>query len=57
MAYQVENNFEIFLDEDIQHTFLIRDPAKAVASLYRASTNPKLTGWDYFDPEVECDQI
>lgn len=53
MAYCVENNFEIFLDkkfDNFQHTFLIRDPAKAIPSLYHASTNPKLTGWDYFDP-------
>ncbi|KAK3697915.1 hypothetical protein QZH41_003259 [Actinostola sp. cb2023] len=54
MVYCVENHFEIFLDEefkDVKHTFLIRDPAKAIPSLHRASTNPKLTGWDYFDPE------
>jgi len=32
-----------------QHTFLIRHPAKAVASLYKASRNTTLTGWTYFD--------
>lgn len=54
MAYCIENKFDIFLDEEFKntkHTFLIRDPSKAVPSLYHASTNPKLTGWDYFDPE------
>ena len=53
MAYCVENKFHIFTEEgfkDFQHTFLIRHPLKAVYSLYKASTNPKLTGWDYFDP-------
>ena len=53
MAYCVENKFDIFKEEgfkNFQHTFLIRHPLKAVYSLYKASTNPKLTGWDYFDP-------
>jgi len=53
MAYCVENKYSIFLDEDLKefkHTFLIRDPNKAIPSLYQASTNPKLTGWNYFDP-------
>ena len=53
MAYCVENKLHMFLEEgfkDIEHTFLIRDPVKAVYSLYKLATNPKLTGWDYFDP-------
>ena len=53
MAYAVENHFEILLDkqlEEFQHTFLIRNPRKTVPSLYRASTNKQLTGWDTFDP-------
>ena len=53
MAYCVENKFHIFLEEgfkDFEHTFLIRDPVKAVYSLYKLATNPKLSGWDYFDP-------
>lgn len=53
MAYCVENKMHIFVEEgfkNFQHSFLIRHPLKAVYSLYRASTNPKLTGWDYFDP-------
>jgi hypothetical protein len=32
-----------------KHTFLIRNPAKAILSLYKASVNSQLTGWDYFD--------
>lgn len=53
MAYCVENKFHIFTEEgfkNFKHSFLIRNPLKAVYSLYKASTNPKLTGWDYFDP-------
>ena len=53
MAYCIEDHFEDFFQEgfgEFQHTFLIRHPSKAVLSLYRASTNKKLTGWDYFDP-------
>lgn len=53
MAYCVENKFHIFTEEgfkNFKHSFLIRHPLKAVYSLYKASTNPKLTGWDYFDP-------
>ena len=53
MAYCVENKFHMFLEEefkDFEHTFLIRDPVKAVYSLYKMATSPKLTGWDYFDP-------
>ena len=53
MAYCVENKFDIFREEGFetfQHTFLIRNPVKAVRSLYKASTNPKLTGWGHFDP-------
>ena len=53
MAYYVENKFHMFTEEgfkNFQHTFLIRHPLKAVYSLYKASTNPQLTGWNYFDP-------
>lgn len=53
MAYCVENKFDIFTEEgfkNFKHSFLIRHPLKAVYSLYKASTNPKLTGWDYFNP-------
>ena len=31
------------------HTFLIRRPDKVIVSLYKASINQKLTGWDHFD--------
>lgn len=47
MAYCVENKMHIFTEEgfkNFQHSFLIRHPLKAVYSLYKASTNPKLTG-------------
>jgi len=33
------------------HTFLIRRPDKTVVSLYKASLNEALTGWNYFDPK------
>lgn len=53
MAYYIDKKFHIFLEEgfnNFKHSFLIRDPKKAVLSLYEASTNSKLTGWNYFDP-------
>lgn len=34
-----------------QHTFLIRDPRRAVPSLYKMSLDTARTGWDHFDPE------
>ena len=53
MAYCVEGKFDIFLEDGFKHfkhTFMIRDPKKAVTSLFKLSTNPELAGWDYFDP-------
>ena len=53
MAYHIQNHFHILLEEgfkNVQHSFLIRQPKRAIPSLYKASTNPKLTGWDHFDP-------
>ena len=53
IAYEIDKKFDIFLEDgfkNFKHTFLIRNPNKTVLSLYRASTNPKITGWDYFDP-------
>ncbi|XP_074633925.1 uncharacterized protein LOC141892513 [Acropora palmata] len=53
MAYCLENKFHLFSEEGFKtfkHTFLIRHPLKAVYSLYKASTNPKLTGWNCFYP-------
>ncbi len=35
---------------DAKHSFLIRDPKKAIPSLYRVSENTEIQGWDYFDP-------
>ena len=45
-AYTVEDNFKMFLDESFSgftHSFLIRDPAKAVASSFRGF--PSLEAW------------
>lgn len=53
MAYCVEGKFDIFLEDgfkNFKHTFMIRDPKKAVSSLFKLSTNPQLAGWDYFEP-------
>ena len=53
MAYCVDGHFTEFLSEDFgdfKHTFLIRSPRKAIPSLYKASMNKSLTGWDHFDP-------
>jgi len=54
LAIFVKNHFGELLKggfQDFQHTFLIRNPKKAVPSLYAASINKQLTGWDYFKPE------
>lgn len=53
MAYYMEGNYEVLRQKglrDYKHSFLIRNPRKAIVSLYRASTNKKKTGWDHFDP-------
>ena len=53
MAYYIDKKFDIFLEDgfkNFKHTFLIRNPNKAVLSLFKASTSPTLTGWDSFDP-------
>lgn len=53
MAYAIENHFDEMLKDELknfQHTFLIRNPKKTVVSLYKASVNTQLTGWDFFDP-------
>uniref|UniRef100_A0A6U1KJH5 Sulfotransferase n=1 Tax=Tetraselmis chuii TaxID=63592 RepID=A0A6U1KJH5_9CHLO len=53
MAYCVKGRYHMFVQEEglasFKHTFLIRNPAKAILSLYKASVNSQLTGWDYFD--------
>lgn len=54
MAYAIDNHFDLLLDKklhEFQHTFLVRDPRRTVLSLYKASMNTQLTGWDYFDAE------
>ena len=54
MAYYLDGNYDILRQNGLseyKHSFLIRNPKKAVPSLYRASLNAKKTGWDYFDPE------
>ena len=54
MAYAVEENFHrLFTKElqDFQHTFLIRNPKQTIPSLYKASVNKALTGWETFDPQ------
>ena len=54
MAYYIQGNFEILRQDGLnnyKHSFLIRNPKKAIPSLYRASTNTEKTGWDYFDPD------
>jgi len=54
MAYCVDEHFADILADGMhkfKHSFLIRDPRKAVPSLYKASVNKQLTGWDYFDPK------
>ena len=57
MAYFVYNHFDELLRDGLrnfQHTFLIRNPSKTIQSLYAASMNTQLTGWDYFDPEEDA---
>jgi len=52
MAYCVDEHFANVLADGMHqfnHTFLIRDPRKAIPSLYKASVNKQLTGWDYYD--------
>jgi len=54
MAYAIYKHFDEFLKDGVrnfQHTFLIRNPKKAIPSLHAASVNKQLTGWEYFDPK------
>lgn len=53
MAKAISNHLELLLDEamkDYQHTFLIRDPRKALPSLYKTYVNPNAAGSNDFDP-------
>jgi len=52
MAYYLKGRYSTLLSEDLMnfsHSFLIRNPERAIPSLYRASVNEGRTGWTYFD--------
>jgi len=53
MAYSVAGRYQMLVEDErlagVRHSFLIRDPMKAIASLYKASTHSARTGWTYFD--------
>lgn len=56
MAYYVSRFLDDASEDTIaaylqpfHHTFLIRHPAKAIPSLYKASLDTAATGWDHFD--------
>ncbi|CAH1775324.1 unnamed protein product [Owenia fusiformis] len=51
MAYYLAGKLDTpaLLPEGFMHTFLIRDPRRAIASLYKLSTKKEVTGWDHFD--------
>ena len=54
MAFYMKGRFGILKDffRDAKHSFLIRDPTKAISSMYRASENPEIQAsglYDYFD--------
>ena len=54
VAYSLENHFDILLDPALrpfQHTFILRSPAKSVASLYKGSVDKNDTRFDSFDPK------
>ena len=54
MAYFFEGRFQDLQREslkDFQHTFLIRDPKKAIQSLYRFCLSKYNPNWENFDPE------
>ena len=52
MAYCIKGKVEETIDalQECSHSFLIRHPARAIPSLYNASTSGDTTGWDHFDP-------
>ncbi|XP_014670149.1 PREDICTED: uncharacterized protein LOC106811124 [Priapulus caudatus] len=51
MAYAVvqRGDYDELLPEGYVHTFQIRHPARAIASMHKASTDIAHTGWDHFD--------
>ena len=54
VAYSLENHFDILLDSPLrsfQHTFILRSPAKSVASLYKGTIDKDDTRFDSFDPK------
>jgi len=55
MAFYLKGRLEMLEEwfHDAKHSFLIRDPNKAIISLFRVSQNPEIqaSGWDYFDPD------
>jgi len=57
MAYYLKGRLGMLEEwfHDAKHSFLIRDPNKAILSQYRASENPAIqsSGWDYFEPDDE----
>ena len=54
LAYFMRGRLKMLQDffPSAKHSFLIRDPTKAIPSMYRVSENPEIrsSGWDYFDP-------
>ena len=52
MSYYMKGRLSMLKEffRNAKHSFLIRDPKKAIPSLYRASKNPEILDWDYFDP-------
>ena len=52
MSYYIKGRLGMLEEffHDAKHSFLIRNPKKAIPSLYRVSQNPDIHDWDYFDP-------
>jgi hypothetical protein len=50
MAYYVDGRLDLAALTGFQHTFLIREPRKAIASLHRMAVRADLDGWGWFDP-------
>ena len=54
MAFLVGGNFDILTQgrfQEVQHSFLIRNPEKSLESLYHCSLRPATTEQDYVSPE------
>ena len=55
MAYYMEGKMSVLEEslKDVKHSFLIRDPKKAIPSFLRLMEKPEIRelGWDYFDPK------